>query len=88
MALFNCPECKREISSTADSCPHCGHKNKKITSKQATEEAVKQLALVVIFSVLAIVAGAAIQMPIFSYAGFALLLCAVAAAIGKILISQ
>ena len=24
MALINCPECKREISDRAKSCPHCG----------------------------------------------------------------
>jgi cyclophilin family peptidyl-prolyl cis-trans isomerase len=26
MALFNCPECKKEISADADVCPHCGKK--------------------------------------------------------------
>ena len=25
MALFNCPECGREISDTAKQCPHCGY---------------------------------------------------------------
>jgi hypothetical protein len=25
MALIECPECKREISDKADSCPHCGY---------------------------------------------------------------
>ena len=25
MALINCPECKKEISSTAISCPSCGY---------------------------------------------------------------
>ena len=24
MALINCPECHREISDKAESCPHCG----------------------------------------------------------------
>ena len=24
MALINCPECNREISDMAESCPHCG----------------------------------------------------------------
>lgn len=24
MALTLCPECKKEISSTAEACPHCG----------------------------------------------------------------
>ena len=26
MALITCKECGKEISSTAESCPHCGHK--------------------------------------------------------------
>ena len=29
MALVNCPECNREISDSAKSCPHCGYKSKK-----------------------------------------------------------
>jgi len=24
MALIKCPECKKEISTTAEACPHCG----------------------------------------------------------------
>jgi hypothetical protein len=26
MALTNCPECNKEISTTAEACPHCGFK--------------------------------------------------------------
>ena len=29
MALINCEECKKEISSEADACPNCGFKIKK-----------------------------------------------------------
>ena len=25
MALINCPECAKQISDKAGSCPHCGH---------------------------------------------------------------
>jgi RNA polymerase subunit RPABC4/transcription elongation factor Spt4 len=25
MALVNCPECNKQISDTADSCPDCGY---------------------------------------------------------------
>ena len=25
MALINCPECKKEVSDSAESCPNCGH---------------------------------------------------------------
>ena len=28
MALTHCPECKKEISSSAKSCPHCGYQPK------------------------------------------------------------
>lgn len=29
MALYPCPECKREISDKAEFCPHCGYKIEK-----------------------------------------------------------
>lgn len=29
MAMTNCPECYKEISKRADSCPACGHPMKK-----------------------------------------------------------
>lgn len=29
MALITCPECKKEISDTAKTCPNCGYKIKK-----------------------------------------------------------
>ena len=29
MALIECPECKKEISDSAASCPHCGYQLKK-----------------------------------------------------------
>ncbi len=32
MALINCPECGREISSSAPSCPHCGAKISSLAS--------------------------------------------------------
>lgn len=25
MSLIPCPECKKEVSSAAEKCPHCGH---------------------------------------------------------------
>jgi len=25
MALIACPSCKKEVSDSAKSCPHCGH---------------------------------------------------------------
>ena len=29
MAMIKCSECGNEVSTTADSCPHCGAKVKK-----------------------------------------------------------
>ena len=28
MSIIQCPECKKEISNQATSCPHCGYKLK------------------------------------------------------------
>jgi len=36
MALIECPECKREISDKAVSCPHCGYQQQK--TKKAPEK--------------------------------------------------
>lgn len=33
MALFSCRECKQQVSSTANTCPHCGAAVKKPASK-------------------------------------------------------
>lgn len=38
MALILCPECKREISDAAQSCPHCGHP---ISSNSKTPQQVE-----------------------------------------------
>lgn len=35
MALIKCPECGKDVSTAADSCPHCGFPIKKETSKPA-----------------------------------------------------
>ena len=29
MALTKCPECQKEVSDTAETCPHCGYRLKK-----------------------------------------------------------
>jgi len=38
MALFNCPECRKEISDKANSCPYCG-----LPFNQSTEFVFKSL---------------------------------------------
>ena len=47
MSLFSCPECNREISNTAISCPHCGFNIKKYRDDELAnlrfEELAKQI---------------------------------------------
>lgn len=47
MSLINCKECGKQVSSTAASCPHCGAKIKKKTSKIALIFALIVLASVI-----------------------------------------
>lgn len=42
MAMINCPECNKQISSTADSCPNCGHSLHKV-ERVSTETIVTPL---------------------------------------------
>ncbi|WP_240947185.1 zinc ribbon domain-containing protein [Dickeya zeae] len=35
MALTKCKECKKEVSTSARVCPHCGTKNPSTTTAQA-----------------------------------------------------
>lgn len=39
MALINCPECGKEVSDTAKSCPHCGYELKKSETKEFLDDA-------------------------------------------------
>ena len=36
MALVKCPECKQDVSDTAETCPHCGYRLKKPAPKPTT----------------------------------------------------
>ena len=45
MALSNCKECKKEVSTKADRCPHCGVKN---PTTKSSDVVIGVLALVVI----------------------------------------
>ena len=38
MALFSCPECGKEICTSAESCPHCGYPIKKRNSFDETKQ--------------------------------------------------
>ena len=66
MALIKCPECGKEISDNAESCPHCGYPiNKKEDSKQeevqkSTEQKEKKplkKRYLVIFIIIVLIAG-------------------------------
>ena len=57
MALINCPECKKKISETVDSCPHCGYKfssgeTKELKQKQNQNAIIGFIVLAVIIFVL------------------------------------
>ena len=38
MALINCPECKKEISDKAQSCPYCGCPVSAVTIEQTSKK--------------------------------------------------
>ena len=44
MALLNCPECKKEISSEAETCPHCGFSSKNAMVHAAKHKEAKETA--------------------------------------------
>lgn len=59
MALITCEECGKEISSTAKSCPHCGHR-----TAYANEHAKKMdLTVAMYICLAAIVIGAIVLFP-------------------------
>lgn len=42
MALIKCPECNKEVSSSAVSCPHCGYEIKEYYDNKIAEEQIKK----------------------------------------------
>ena len=64
MALINCTECKKEISNTAISCPHCGasiktEKNTVFSNLDTItiQQTSKKLKIHTIYSILIIIIG-------------------------------
>jgi len=49
MSLINCPECQKEISNSAVSCPNCGHRFKAMSNE--AKKILITIAIVVIISV-------------------------------------
>lgn len=61
MALVKCPECKKNISNTAPSCPHCGHvltsEDRKVKSSVTKKLFKFLLGIVVIVIVFGLING-------------------------------
>jgi uncharacterized membrane protein YvbJ len=61
MALIKCPECQKEISSRALSCPHCGipliDAKKDIEEITTIQETSKSLKEHIVYSVIVIIGG-------------------------------
>jgi predicted amidophosphoribosyltransferase len=54
--LISCPECKKECSDEAPSCPHCGHPLKVANEKiQLTPANKRKAPIFLILSVIALV---------------------------------
>ena len=54
MNLTNCPACQKQISVSAETCPHCGHPIKKIREQKnslITMIAIMIICLVVFFAI-------------------------------------
>ncbi|ELW9535366.1 zinc ribbon domain-containing protein [Enterobacter roggenkampii] len=51
MALTKCKECKKEVSASAKTCPHCGVKNPGVTAKQTLGGCLILIVLAVGFGV-------------------------------------
>lgn len=50
MALKECKECKKEVSSTAKTCPHCGVKNPTVTGKDTAKGCLGLIIAVIIIA--------------------------------------
>ena len=46
MNLTNCPACQKQISVSAETCPHCGHPIKKI--REQKNSLITMIAIMVI----------------------------------------
>ncbi|WP_319230545.1 zinc ribbon domain-containing protein [Draconibacterium orientale] len=58
MALINCPECKKEVSDSALTCPHCGfqliHEKKEVEKKTVNKPKKKNNGCLVFFVIIAV----------------------------------
>ena len=70
MALIDCPECNKSISSAAESCPSCGYK---LTGRSSGGNPTRKVVLIVAMclGVFGAVVGFAIGNPVFGAVGVA-----------------
>ena len=56
MALFSCPECKKQISETGECCPHCGYRfsSGETTKLKGKEQKTKVIAFFVLIIIIII----------------------------------
>lgn len=58
MALINCPECGKQVSDTANKCPHCGYALKSISKNIAVNKKkilyITICAIVLIFAIITV----------------------------------
>ena len=54
MAMINCPECGKEISDNAKSCPNCGYSLKKSFKKKSKKGIFISIAIIVIVAAVAV----------------------------------
>lgn len=55
MALTKCPECDKEVSTTAETCPNCGYRL--ISKPQQAKKSIPKSAIIAIVAVLIVIAG-------------------------------
>jgi predicted nucleic acid-binding Zn ribbon protein len=63
MALVKCPECGKEISSQASSCPNCGYKKKQEIKFNKSKIIIPIIFLLVIVGVVLVVKHINSSMP-------------------------
>ena len=59
MALINCKECGKEMSSTVKKCPHCGYKNEQLKGETKEKRAnfIKKYKKVIIIGIIVVIVG-------------------------------
>lgn len=55
MALIKCPDCGREFSETANTCPQCGYRKRSEEIKQKTSRGFKKVGVILLMFILTVV---------------------------------